>query len=108
MPPGGPSSYAEQTRAAFCTPTFLSRAPLFPPRHPSGSLLPPVHVQAIAPSYSAWASPDSLRPSRSDFPARHSRWVSSELPDGRIFSPDIQASVVPSGNSRTRVRSAGL
>ncbi|KAJ1200975.1 hypothetical protein NDU88_004793 [Pleurodeles waltl] len=108
MPPGGSRRYAELTRAAFCVPTFLSRAPPLPPLHPSGSLLPHLRVQAPAPTHSFRASPDSLRPSRSAFPVRHSPWVSSEPPDDRIFSPDVQASVAHTGSTRTRVRSAGL
>ncbi|KAJ1214944.1 hypothetical protein NDU88_002554 [Pleurodeles waltl] len=73
MPPGGPRIYAEPTRAAFCAPTFLSWVPPLPLLHPSGTLLPHIRVQALAPSHSFRASPDSLRPSRSDFLARHSR-----------------------------------
>ncbi|KAJ1143948.1 hypothetical protein NDU88_010250 [Pleurodeles waltl] len=108
MPPGGSRCHAELTRAAFCVPTFLSRVPPLLPLHPSGSLLPHLRVQVPAPTHSLRASPDALWPSRSAFPVRHSRWVSSEPPDGRIFSPDVQASVAHSGSTRTRVRSAEL
>ncbi|KAJ1180898.1 hypothetical protein NDU88_006109 [Pleurodeles waltl] len=52
-----------------CAPPFLSRVLPLPPQHPSGSLLSHIRVRAPAASHGFRASPDSLRPSRSDFPS---------------------------------------
>ncbi|KAJ1171492.1 hypothetical protein NDU88_003353 [Pleurodeles waltl] len=87
IPPGGSRSYAEPTGAASCASQFLSRVPPLPPPRPLGSLLPHIRERAPAPSHSFRASPDSLRPWRSEFSQPDTHTSSHRSPRTAESSP---------------------